>query len=67
MMARCWFCEKGTVFGHNVSHSNKKTRRLWKANIQRKKAIVNGVVKYVNICTKCLKAGKLNKLSVSCL
>ncbi len=63
-MAKCDFCGKGTVFGHNVSHSNKKTRRFWKANIQKKKILVDGIVKYVNICTKCFKAGKIDKMLV---
>ncbi|MGB9621499.1 MAG: 50S ribosomal protein L28 [Brevinematia bacterium] len=61
-MARCDFCGKGTIFGHNVSHSNKKTRRIWKANIQRKKVTINGITKYIHICSKCLKAGKLYQL-----
>lgn len=60
-MARCEICGKGTAFGNNVSHSNKKTPRVWKANIQKKKVIINGVSVYVNICTKCLKAGKLEE------
>lgn len=63
-MARCEFCGKGTTFGHNVSHSNKKTRRVWKPNIQKKKVVIGGITKYVKICTKCLKAGKLNELMV---
>lgn len=61
-MAKCDICGKGTVFGHNVSHSNKKTPRVWKANIQRKKVVINGVKKYIHICSKCLKAGKLLQL-----
>lgn len=63
-MARCEICGKGTSFGHNVSHSNKKTRRVWKANIQRKKILIDGVTKYIKICAKCLKAGKLEKVGV---
>ncbi|MEN2997453.1 MAG: 50S ribosomal protein L28 [Brevinematia bacterium] len=63
-MARCEVCGKGTKFGNNVSHSNKKTRRVWKVNIQRKKVIIDGKVKYVKICSKCLKAGKLDKLAM---
>ncbi len=62
-MAKCDICGKGPMFGHNVSHSNKKTRAVWKPNIQVKKVKVNGVTKRVHICTKCLKAGKLDLIA----
>ncbi|MCX8029219.1 MAG: 50S ribosomal protein L28 [Brevinematales bacterium] len=60
-MARCEICGKGTSFGHNVSHSNKKTRRVWKPNVQKKRVLINGINKSINICTKCLKAGKIEE------
>ena len=34
-MAKCSVCGKGVVFGHNVSHSNRKTNRTWKPNIRK--------------------------------
>ncbi|HHY43481.1 MAG TPA: 50S ribosomal protein L28, partial [Coprothermobacter sp.] len=35
-MARvCSVCGKGTTFGHNVSHSNRRTNRRWVANLKR--------------------------------
>ncbi len=34
-MAKCQFTGKGTTFGHNVSHSKRRTNRKWKANIQK--------------------------------
>ncbi|MBQ8861581.1 MAG: 50S ribosomal protein L28, partial [Clostridia bacterium] len=34
-MAKCMYCGKGVTFGHNVSHSNRKTGRTWKANIRK--------------------------------
>ena len=37
-----------------------RTKRRWNPNIQRVKAIVNGVTpKRLNVCTSCLKAGKV--------
>ena len=39
-MAKCEVCGKGVTFGHNVSHSNRKTNRAWKPNIRRVKAVV---------------------------
>ena len=32
-MAKCSICGKSAHFGHNVSHSNRKTNAVWKANV----------------------------------
>jgi large subunit ribosomal protein L28 len=57
----CEICGKGTVTGMNVSHSHLKTKRTWKPNIQRVRAIVDGEVKRVNVCTRCLRSGKVKR------
>ena len=57
----CEICGKGTVTGMNVSHSHLKTKRTWKPNIQRVPAIVDGEVKRVNVCTRCLRSGKVQR------
>ncbi|HQN28361.1 MAG TPA: 50S ribosomal protein L28 [Mesotoga sp.] len=44
-----------------VSHSNKKAKRWWKPNVHNVRAMVNGEVKRVKICSKCLKAGKIQR------
>ena len=41
----CEVCNKGMISGFNVSHSHLKTKRAWKPNIQRVRALVNGEVK----------------------
>ena len=58
-MAKCAICGKGVTFGHNVSHSNRKTNRVWKPNIRRVKAVVDGSNNTVNVCSRCLRAGKV--------
>jgi len=35
--------------------------RRWNPNIQRVRALVNGARKRVNVCTSCLKAGKIER------
>ena len=60
-MAKCTICGKGVTFGHNVSHSNRKTNRAWKANIRHVKAIVDGTPKTVNVCSRCLRSGKITR------
>ena len=50
-MAKCDICGKGVQFGHNVSHSNRKTNAMWKANVKRVKCKVNGAAKRLHVCT----------------
>jgi large subunit ribosomal protein L28 len=47
--------------GNSVSHANNATRRTWNPNLQRVRALVEGQVKNIDVCTKCLKAGKVTK------
>ncbi|MGI6716608.1 MAG: 50S ribosomal protein L28 [Eubacteriales bacterium] len=60
-MAKCTYCGKGVTFGHNVSHSNRKTARTWKANIRKVRAEVNGSKKTVSVCARCLRSGKVSR------
>ncbi len=41
-MAKCEFCDKGVTFGIKVSHSHRRSNRMWKPNVKRVKAIVDG-------------------------
>jgi len=59
---KCTVCGKGTETGHHVSHSNIKTKRTWKANVQKVKALVDGTPRRVAVCTRCLKAGKVKRV-----
>jgi len=63
-MARvCSVCGKGTTFGHNVSHSNRRTNRRWVANLKRVHGrFPDGKVRTAYVCVKCLKAGKVEVL-----
>ena len=60
-MAKCEICGKAVVFGQAVSHSHRKTNRTWKPNIRRVKAVVNGTTKSVNVCSRCLRSGKVTR------
>lgn len=61
MAAVCDICAKRPGFGHNVPWSKKKTLRRWNPNIQKVRAVVNGTPKRMNVCTSCLKAGKVTR------
>jgi large subunit ribosomal protein L28 len=58
--AVCDVCGKGPGFGMSVSHSHRRTHRRWNPNIQTVRArISGGNRKRMNVCTSCLKAGKV--------
>ena len=57
----CEVCGKGELSGNNVSHSHPKTRRTWAPNIQRVRAVVEGETKRINVCTRCLRSGKVQR------
>jgi large subunit ribosomal protein L28 len=61
-MARvCDICGKSPVSGNNISHAHNKTRRRWLPNLQRVRAIVDGSIKRIKVCTTCLKSGRVKK------
>jgi large subunit ribosomal protein L28 len=62
MSRKCEICGKGTAFGNTVSHAKNRTRRTWYPNLLQVKAEVDGSVKTMKICTRCLKAGKVVKV-----
>jgi large subunit ribosomal protein L28 len=62
MASKCELCGRAPSFGMSVSHSHRRTKRRWNPNIQRVRALVNGSPKRVDVCTRCLKAGKVTKL-----
>lgn len=57
----CDICGKGRQVGHNVSHANNKTPRAWLPNIQKIRVLRNGAVKRMNVCTRCIRSGAVNK------
>ena len=61
MASKCESCGKGPSWGMAVSHSHRRTKRRWNPNIQRVRALVNGSTKRLNVCTGCIKSGKIVK------
>ncbi len=59
MAAVCDICGKKPWFGKSVTFSHKRINRRWDPNIQRVHALVNGTPKRLNVCTSCIKAGKV--------
>ncbi|WP_018132908.1 50S ribosomal protein L28 [Effusibacillus pohliae] len=61
MAKRCAVCGKDPKTGNQISHSHIVTKRRWLPNLQRVRALVNGSVKRIHVCTRCLKAGKVKR------
>lgn len=51
----CTVCGKGQTTGNNVSHSKRRTRRTFKANVQKISYLENGKQVTGYVCTRCLK------------
>lgn len=60
---RCEICGKGVAFGHNVSHSNRKTPRRWIPNIQKTTIFVGGNAQRVHACTRCIRTARKHALA----
>ena len=56
----CEVCGKHPVAGRNVSHSHRVTNRVFRPNIQ-KITDKEGRVRKANVCTSCMKAGKVER------
>ena len=64
MASVCDVYGKGPGFGNNVSFSHRRTRRRWNPNIQSARiAAGGGTTKKIQVCTSCLKAGKVVRAS----
>ena len=50
-MAKCAICEKGAHFGNNVSHSHRRSNKMWKSNVKSVKVKVDGVPQKMYVCT----------------
>ncbi|MDR1070052.1 MAG: 50S ribosomal protein L28 [Gracilibacteraceae bacterium] len=57
----CAICGKGVTAGMNVSHSHIRTKRVWRPNLQRVRAIVNGAPVHIRVCTRCLRSGHIQR------
>ncbi|MBR4434710.1 MAG: 50S ribosomal protein L28 [Clostridia bacterium] len=52
----CELCGKGAMSGNLVSHSERKTKRIWAPNVQVYNTVINGTPRRINLCTRCLRS-----------
>ena len=64
-MAKCAICDKGVSHGNKISiarsHVSRRAARTWKPNLRSVKAEVDGEVKRISVCAKCLRDGKVKR------
>ena len=57
-MAICEVTGKGKMYGHNVSFSQRNTRKVFKPNVSKRTLIINGQKVKCNISTSALRTLK---------
>ncbi|HEB76094.1 MAG TPA: 50S ribosomal protein L28 [Nitrospirae bacterium] len=60
-MATCYVCGKTRAVGNNISHSHRKTKRVFKPNLQRIRILTDGGPRRTYVCTRCIRSGKITK------
>jgi len=57
----CEICGKKPMAGHHVSHAHNVTNRRFYPNLQQVRAVHQGRVKRIKVCTRCLRSGLVEK------
>ena len=58
MAMKCMSCGKGVMYGHNVSHSKRRTPRVFKPNLHSARIKTTTGFVRLKLCTKCLRTFK---------
>lgn len=58
MAARCELTGKGKQYGHNVSFSLRRTKRVFKPNLQKKTFLVDGKKVTMTLSTQAIRTLK---------
>jgi large subunit ribosomal protein L28 len=43
------------MYGHNVSHSKRRTRKIFKPNLHEARVLIGNQRRRMRLCTKCLR------------
>ncbi|HEX9679193.1 MAG TPA: 50S ribosomal protein L28 [Candidatus Saccharimonadales bacterium] len=58
MAQKCDITGKGKQFGHNVPFSQKKTKKVWKPNLQKKTFMMDGKKVTMKLSTQAIRTLK---------
>ncbi len=61
MAKRCEICGRGVASGRKISHAHNVTLRRFYPNLQRVRVIVNGGIRRLRVCTRCIRSNKITK------
>jgi large subunit ribosomal protein L28 len=61
MAKQCEICGKSTVTGRQVSHAHNVTPRTWEPNLRTVKALIDGTVRRIRVCSRCLRSGRVQR------
>jgi len=61
MAKQCEVCGKSPVVGRQVSHAHNVSARRFEPNLQKVRAMINGGVRRIRVCTRCLRSNKIVK------
>jgi large subunit ribosomal protein L28 len=57
----CSICGKKPVVGRTISHAHNVRARRFEPNLQRVRALINGGVRRIRVCSRCLRSNKVTK------
>ena len=63
MARRCGICGKVPISGSNISHAHNVTKRRWMPNLQRVRVVIDGKPKKIDVCTTCLRSGRVQRMT----
>jgi len=62
MARQCHYCGKRAVSGSRISHAHNVTKRQFRPNLQKVRALIDGSIQRIHVCTRCLRSGKVTKV-----
>jgi len=61
MARECMVCKKKPMTGNRISNSRVHTKRRWLPNLQKVRVQMEGGVRRIRVCTRCIRTGKITK------
>ena len=61
MSKQCEICGKKSLKAAKLTFSHKQIVKFQQPNLQEVRAVINGQIKKIKVCTSCLRAGKVTK------
>ena len=61
MSRQCEICGKKRQIGSTISHAHNRSKREFRPNLKKVRVKINGTIRRIRICTRCLRSGKVAK------